>query len=203
MYGPEIINVKSAVFVKSAPTINDCPESTLPEFAFIGRSNVGKSSLINLLCNNKNLAKVSRTPGKTKLLNYFLIDNSWHLVDLPGYGYAKTAKTNRATWLQSTAEFLANRPNLKTTFVLIDGTIPTQGNDLDFIEWLLETNINFVIVFTKVDKVNQKELSANTKVFMENLMQFAPSEPKYFVTSIEKKHSKDKLLEYIMSSVTA
>jgi GTP-binding protein len=188
---------KSAKFIKSCPSINDCPEATHPEFAFIGRSNVGKSSLINLLCNNKNLAKVSRTPGKTKLINYFLIDDAWYLVDLPGYGYAKTAKTNRATWLQSTAEFLANRNTLKSTFVLIDATIPPQGNDLDFIEWLIQTNIPYALVFTKIDKINQSELSENIKNFLENLLQFAPAEPKYFTTSIEKKHSKTKLLEYI------
>jgi len=193
----ETAMIKSAKFVLSAPDISFCPKSILPEFAFIGRSNVGKSSLINLICDRKNLALVSKTPGKTKLINFFNIDDKWHLVDLPGYGYAKISKDKRKTWLESTQNYLLQRPNLKIIFTLIDASIPPQAIDLDFISWLDHCHLQYALVFTKADKVNQKELNQNMQIFLDKLTEMGIKIPLSFTTAVSKKHSKDRIVEYI------
>jgi GTP-binding protein len=202
MYDTPEIAVKSAKFVISCPDLAHCPESDLPELAIIGRSNVGKSSLINLLCGQKNLALVSKTPGKTKLINYFLIDQKWNLVDLPGYGYAKISKEIRQKWMDKTQEYLLGRPkNLKKIIVLIDISIPPQEIDIDFISNLCRYEIEYIIVFTKSDKVNQHQLSLNIKSFFEAIKSFSPAEPVNFTTTTTKKHSKNKLLSYVKELV--
>ena len=194
-------NIKSVKFITSASTLDQCPISVLPEIAFIGRSNVGKSSLINLLCNNKNVAMVSKTPGKTKAINFFLIDENWYLVDLPGYGYAKVNKDSRWSWLENTSDYLLNRKYLKTICVLIDSNLSPQKADLEFITWLNQHELNFVIVFTKYDKSTQKEISHNTKTFLEAVSEITKTTPNSFLVSTEKKPSKDKLLEYLKVAV--
>ena len=143
--------IKSTEFKGSFPSLQQCPETKLPEFAFIGRSNVGKSSLINLLVRNKKMAKVSGTPGKTQLINFFEINQSWYLVDLPGYGYAKVSKTARVGFKKMIYDYLEKRPQIRNVFVLIDSRVPTQKQDLDFINWLGSKSIPFIIIFTKTD----------------------------------------------------
>lgn len=149
--------IVSASFVKSASKLSECPVSDLPEFALIGRSNVGKSSLINMLTQQKKLAKASVTPGKTQLLNYFLINKARHLVDLPGYGYAKYSKTQRIEWMDTMQDYFMHRPTLRKVFVLIDGSLPPQKIDSEFLEVLQEDGIDFAIIITKVDKINQSD----------------------------------------------
>jgi GTP-binding protein len=197
----ETINVKSAKFITTAPTLDDCPNTNLPEIAFIGRSNVGKSSLINLLCNNKNLALVSKLPGKTRGINFFLIDHTWHLVDLPGYGYAKTNKENRWSWLENSSEYFLGRANLKVICILIDSNIPPQSIDLEFVNWLLQHHLKFVIVFTKTDKSTQKVISKNTKDFLEEIAKISDLSTTSFLVTTEKKASKDRLFEYLKELV--
>ena len=155
--------IQSAKFIGSFPKTDDCPQSELPEFAFIGRSNVGKSSLINLLTNRKELAKVSKTPGKTQMLNFFLIDENWHLVDLPGYGYAKLSKTTRAVFDKMIRYYISKREQLVTVFLLIDSSISPQKIDLEFIDWLGQNRIQFAIVFTKSDKEKALQVQKNIK----------------------------------------
>jgi GTP-binding protein len=192
-----LTQVKSAKYITTAPYLAECPNTDLPEVAFIGRSNVGKSSLINFLCNNKNLALVSKLPGKTRGINFFLIDNYWHLVDLPGYGYAKTNKENRWSWLENSSEYFVSRQNLKVICVLIDSNISPQSIDIEFINWLHQHNLNFVIVFTKADKSSQKVVSQNTKLFLNEVSQISDISPDSFIVTTEKKASKDKLFEYM------
>ncbi len=198
MYPALEIAVKSAKFVTSCPDLGHCPVSNLPELAIIGRSNVGKSSLINLICGHRNLALVSKTPGKTKLINYFLIDEKWHLVDLPGYGYAKVSKDIRQSWMDKTQEYLLGRPeNLRKIIVLIDIGIEPQEIDIDFLSNLCRYDIPFFVVFTKADKVNQHHLDLNIKRFFAAIQSFSPEPPLYFVTTTTKKHSKNKLLVHL------
>jgi GTP-binding protein len=189
--------IKSAVFKLSAPDLKHCPKSELPEFAFIGRSNVGKSSLINMLTNKKGLAKTSSTPGKTKLINFFVIDDAWHLVDLPGYGYAKVAKTDRREFNKSVIDYLQKRDNLTCVFTLIDCRHEPQPMDVEFINWLGKSGIPFVLVFTKTDKIPPSELNRNIGVFMERLKESWEELPKHFTTSTSTKAGKEELLHFI------
>lgn len=191
------MEIKEALFVMSNQDYKKCPAPNLPEVAFIGRSNVGKSSLINMICNNKKLAKTSSAPGKTQLINHFSINNSWYLVDLPGYGYAKVSKKMRAVFEKMIHEYLQNRPNLLTTFVLIDSRIPPQKLDLEFIDMLGEWQIPLSIVFTKTDKVKTVELQKNWAVFKKALKQNWDEMPPFFFTSSAKPKGKDELLNYI------
>lgn len=191
--------IKSAEFKLSAPDLKHCPKSDLPEFAFIGRSNVGKSSLINMLVNRKGLAKTSSTPGKTKLINFFLIDSSWHLVDLPGYGYAKVAKTDRKEFNQSVIDYLKKRDNLTCVFSLIDCRLEPQPIDIEFINWLGTNGIPFVLVFTKTDKVSKSELARNIEIFMNKLKESWEELPRYFSASVLAKTGKDEVLDFIES----
>ncbi|MCF7834915.1 ribosome biogenesis GTP-binding protein YihA/YsxC [Candidatus Gracilibacteria bacterium] len=193
--------VSKASFVKSASKFEELPESDFPEFAMIGRSNVGKSSLINTLSNNGSLSKISNKPGKTKLMNFFLINDSWYLVDLPGYGYAKSGKGDRAYWIDTTQQYFLERSTLRRVFVLIDGSIPPQKIDLDFIYTLNEENIRFDIVMTKIDKGTQKDLSLHTRLLGEELASIVSNMPKIFMISNVNKRGRDKLLDYIQDLI--
>jgi GTP-binding protein len=189
--------IKSAEFVKSSAILSECPDSQIPEYAFIGRSNVGKSSLINLLTDRKKLAKTSVKPGKTQLINHFLIDNTWHLVDLPGYGWAKVSKTEKAKWKLMINEYLQMRTNLHCVFLLIDSRHEPQKVDMEFMRWLGEHEIPFVIVFTKTDKqgkvVTQQNLARYRKVLKKSWEEL----PQQFETSIVTGAGKEEIIKYI------
>ena len=190
-------SIKSASFIKSSPALSECPEPKLPEYAFIGRSNVGKSSLINCITNRKKLAKVSVKPGKTQLINHFLIDNSWYLVDLPGYGWAKVAKTEKAKWKLMINEYLQLRENLHCVFLLIDSRHEPQAIDLEFMRWLGLNEIPFVIVFTKTDKLGKVNLQKSLDHYREVLRLEWDELPVQFQTSSISGEGKDEILEYV------
>ena len=187
----------SAKFLISAPHLSACPPSDLPEFAFIGRSNVGKSSLLNMLAGVKTLAKVSATPGHTQLINFFTIDNTWSLVDLPGYGYAKRAKSTRGHFQQMIAGYLTGRPNLACVFVLIDSRHPPQLIDLEFVEWLLEESVPFTLVFSKADTVKPGALQKNIELFLAKIAPWCGELPRVFSTSAQTKSGRLELLDFI------
>jgi GTP-binding protein len=191
------VQIHSATFLLSAPDLGTCPDSPLPEFAFIGRSNVGKSSIINMLTNRKDLAKVSATPGKTKLLNYFAINNAWHLVDLPGYGYARVAQRDRREFSKSVAEYLSGRENLRTTFVLIDSRLAPQAIDLEFLSWISGQGIPFVLVFTKADKLKPRQIEQNTDIFRQALLDACGAAPLSFVSSSKDRVGRTEILAHI------
>jgi len=189
--------IKKSIFAKSSAKITECPKSHLPEFAFIGRSNVGKSSLINMLCNNNKLAKTSGTPGKTKLVNHFLINDNWYLVDLPGYGYAKTGKVNREEFAGIIMEYITKRKTMICLFVLVDSRLPLQQIDAEFMQWLGEKDIPFCIIFTKADKLKKAELKKNMEDYQKKLLLIFDETPNYFITSAEEKTGRDELLGFI------
>lgn len=189
--------IKQADFIGSFTKLGQCPEDGLPEYAFIGRSNVGKSSLVNALTGRKKLALVSHTPGKTKTLNYFKIDASWYLVDLPGYGYAKVSKSDRFAWDKMIRAYLANRGVLSCVFVLIDSRIPPQRIDIEFLNWLGESQVPFVIVFTKIDKLKSNQRSKQIKAFFQELGKTWEAMPDYFITSSVTGEGKEELIEFI------
>ena len=189
--------VKQASFVISNTDYKKCPEDEKAEYAFIGRSNVGKSSLINALTNNKSLAKTSGKPGKTQLINHFLINKEWYMVDLPGYGYAKTSKYNRAIFHKMISDYLINRKNLISLFVLIDSRHELQDIDSDFMQWLAENGIPFSIIFTKTDKLSKTKLSENIKAFKQNMLVDWSELPNIFSTSAIKKYGLEEVLSYI------
>ena len=191
------MEIKKAVFVISSPTVQQCPADTKPEYAFIGRSNVGKSSLINMLCNHKGLAKTSATPGKTLLINHFIVNNEWYIVDLPGYGYAKQSKKTRAKLEQMISSYILQRKQLINVFVLIDIRHDPQTIDVEFINWLGQSNIPFSIVFTKADKLGAQRGAANAAAYMKKLEETWEELPPYFITSSEKKIGRDEVLNYI------
>ncbi len=190
------MDVNSVEFVASYPRESACPKEGTPEFAFIGRSNVGKSSLINMLT-RKGMAKVSATPGKTQLLNYFLINKKWFLVDLPGYGYAKVSKTKQQSLAKMISGYLLNHLAMTMAFVLIDSTIPPSKVDLAFINGLGEHGIPFTLIFTKIDKIGKVTLERNIAAFMEALSETWETLPPHFATSSEYKTGKEELLNYI------
>ncbi|MES2778586.1 MAG: ribosome biogenesis GTP-binding protein YihA/YsxC [Bacteroidota bacterium] len=191
------MEVKKAVFVKSAEKIIDCPKPDKPEYAFIGRSNVGKSSLINMLVSKPNLARVSANPGKTITINHYVINDNWFLVDLPGYGYARRSKTMRGEWEQSLEEYLKLRENLQCLFVLIDSRIDPQDSDLEFLNFLGNLEVPFSIVFTKIDKLNQSMRAKNMKAFTDEVLKNWEVLPPVFQTSAIEKKGRDKILKYI------
>jgi GTP-binding protein len=191
------MDIKSAEFVISNSSVNKCPENNLPEYAFIGRSNVGKSSLINMLTAKKKLAMTSSKPGKTLLINHFIINNEWYLVDLPGYGYARIGKTGREKLEKMIQGYILQRENLTNLFLLIDSRLEPQQIDLDFIEFLGANGIPFSIVFTKTDKLSQTKLNDNLKAYRNKLFEQWEELPPIFVTSSETKLGRDLLLEYI------
>jgi GTP-binding protein len=194
----EIIN---ATYLISSPSIDLCPKADRPEYAFIGRSNVGKSSLINAITNKKELAKVSNSPGKTQLINHFNITSSdrkeWYLVDLPGYGYAKRSMSQRKTWQKMIEEYIRKRENLVNLFVLIDSRHAPQKLDLDFINKLGEWGVPFSLVFTKADKSTQREAAANVRRFLDDLKENWEMLPPHFITSAVKRTGMKQILEFI------
>jgi GTP-binding protein len=189
--------IREVNFSGSFPTYKLCPADGLPQYAFIGRSNVGKSSLINYLTNRKGLAKVSNKPGKTQLLNFFQVDEAWYLVDLPGYGYAKESKKKRKQWEMMIRNYLKFVKDLQCTFVLIDGSIPPQKLDMDFINWLGENRLPFAIIFTKIDKVKKQNLDKNLDSIRQVLYQSWESLPAQFLISSVKKRGQAELIGYI------
>ncbi|MDB9895413.1 ribosome biogenesis GTP-binding protein YihA/YsxC [Flavobacteriales bacterium] len=191
------MKIKKAEFVISNTDYRLCPKENLPEYAFIGRSNVGKSSLINALVNNKKLAKTSSTPGKTQLINHFIINDQWFLVDLPGYGYAKTSKTQRALFHEMISNYLLNRSSLVALFVLIDSRHKLQNIDNEFMIFLAESQIPFVIVFTKTDKLGKNILKKNTDNFRKEMLKSWEEIPKIFLTSSETKEGVMEITKYI------
>ncbi len=195
------MNNLTATFLKSSTKWEDCPEANKTEFAFIGRSNVGKSSLINLLANLKQLAKISKTPGKTQTINHFLMDDSWYLVDLPGYGYARVSKEDRKKFSIQVTDYIKNRPNLICLFLLVDSRHEPLKNDLEFMEWLGINKVPFVIVFTKIDKISSAELNKNTKVYKTKMLNNWESIPKTFLTSSTAKIGRIEILSYINTLV--
>ncbi|HYG40071.1 MAG TPA: ribosome biogenesis GTP-binding protein YihA/YsxC [Cytophagales bacterium] len=186
-------------FIKSTTQYKDCPPPDKPEYAFIGRSNVGKSSLINMLTGVKNLAKVSSKPGKTQLINHFLVTESWYLVDLPGYGWAKVSRVDRDKWEKMVRDYLQLRENLMNVFLLIDSRIEPQKNDLEFLNWLGSENIPFSIVFTKCDKQSKSQTNRIVNKFLENLTTTWEELPDYFVSSTETNLGKEEILKFIES----
>ncbi|HAS19122.1 MAG TPA: YihA family ribosome biogenesis GTP-binding protein [Flavobacteriaceae bacterium] len=191
--------VKSASFVISNTEVSKCPQSKLPEYAFIGRSNVGKSSLINALCNKKSLAKTSSRPGKTQLINHFLINENWHLVDLPGFGYARVSKTQKNVFQKFVTNYFKERTQLISAFLLIDIRHEPQPIDLRFMEWLGENQIPFSIVFTKADKLKPKALERQVNEYSEKLLESWEALPPLFLTSSTNRSGVEELLEYIDS----
>jgi GTP-binding protein len=189
--------INSSVYVISSPDYTQCPKPDRPEYAFIGRSNVGKSSLINMIVNNEKLAKTSGTPGKTQLINHFNINNEWYLVDLPGYGFAKVSMSNRKKWEKMIEDYLRKRENLVNVFILIDSRHSPQKNDLEFVNKLGEWQIPFCLVFTKADKENQRTVAKNVKDFLDKMRTTWQFLPQHFVTSTIKKMGRDKILELI------
>ncbi len=186
-----------ANFVISSPDVMQCPQHTLPEYAFIGRSNVGKSSLINMVCQKPGLAKTSAKPGKTLLINHFLINNAWHLVDLPGYGFARTGKAQRDQLRKMIERYCLLRPQLVSLFVLVDSRHEPQAIDLEFIQWLGEQGIPFAIVFTKTDKLGKQRLQENLAHYKDKLLETWESLPPIFLTSSEDRTGGDELIAYI------
>ncbi|MDR0386370.1 MAG: ribosome biogenesis GTP-binding protein YihA/YsxC [Prevotellaceae bacterium] len=189
--------VKKAEFVKSSPDYTLCPQTGLPEFAFIGRSNVGKSSLINMLTNRHKLAQVSSTPGKTVLINHFLINGEWYLVDLPGYGYAKTYKSKRDELKRIVQNYILKRKQLTLLFVLIDGRLEPQNIDVEFINSLGENQISFALIFTKADKLSKSALNKNIECFKNELSKMWEEFPPIFVESAETGTGKQEILNFI------
>ena len=191
------MTIQDAKFLMSNSRVEECPAPTLPEYAFIGRSNVGKSSLINMLTNHKGLAKTSSQPGKTQLINHFLINDNWYLVDLPGYGYAKISKDARAKWARMINFYLRRRENLTCVFVLIDSRHQPQAVDLEFMEQLGSEGIPFVMVFTKADKQSGSRTSQHVVQYLETMGKSWDELPRHFVTSAEEKTGRDEVLDFI------
>ena len=191
------MEIKQATFVVSNTQVAKCPTHKLPEYAFIGRSNVGKSSLINMLTNHKGLAKTSSKPGKTQLINHFLINKEWYLVDLPGYGYAKVSKQSKKTFQQFITDYFKKRRELVSAFVLVDIRHEPQKIDLEFMQWLGENAIPFAIVFTKADKLTEKQIQEHVASYSEILLEQWEEMPPYFITSSENRLGKEDLLSYI------
>ena len=191
------MEIKQAAFVVSNTQVAKCPTHKLPEYAFIGRSNVGKSSLINMLTNHKGLAKTSSKPGKTQLINHFLINKEWYLVDLPGYGYAKVSKQSKKIFQQFITDYFKKRRELVSAFVLVDIRHEPQKIDLEFMQWLGENAIPFAIVFTKADKLTEKQIQEHVASYSEILLQQWEEMPPYFITSSENRLGKEDLLSYI------
>jgi len=207
--------IKSAKYIISSPDYKKCPKPDIPEFAFFGRSNVGKSSLINMLCNQKNLARISGSPGKTQLINHFEVTASphasilqgegpvlrWYLVDLPGYGFAKVSQRQRKNWEKMISDYIRKRENLLSLFLLIDSRHPPQKNDIDFINQLGDWKVPFCLVFTKTDKETQKTVSKNVNDFLSTMQETWYELPPHIITSALKKHGREKMLKFIESQI--
>jgi len=191
------MQIYNAKFLKSSTKVSQCPQNDLPEYAFIGRSNVGKSSLINMITNNKGLAKTSGTPGKTQLINHFIIDDKWYIVDLPGYGFAKISKAIRAKWEVMISNYLTERKSLICTFILIDIRLKPQAIDLEFLEWLGKKGLAFIIIFTKSDKLKKAQLLQNITDYRDALLSFWDELPLSIISSTKTKTGEKEMLEFI------
>ncbi|MBQ3737569.1 MAG: YihA family ribosome biogenesis GTP-binding protein [Bacteroidales bacterium] len=191
------MQINKAEFLMSNTRFDKLPKGNLPEYAFIGRSNVGKSSLINMLVQRRGLAKTSSVPGKTVAINHFVVNDAWYLVDLPGYGYAQHSKKTREQWRIMINNYILRRRNLVTTFVLVDSRIEPQNNDLGFMEWMGENRVPFCVVFTKTDKVSKAELERNVEAFKARLLEEWEDLPPMFITSSETGRGRDEILDYI------
>ena len=195
------MEVTNARYVISSPSVEKCPKPDRPEYAFIGRSNVGKSSLINMLCNKREVAKISSSPGKTQLINHFEITSNdkraWYLVDLPGYGFAKVSQAQRKSWKAMIEDYIRKRENLGTLFVLLDSRLEPQKLDLDFVNKLGEWQVPFALVFTKADKITQREVAAHVKQFLDTMRESWEYLPQHFVTSAVKGMGGKKTLDFI------
>ncbi|MBI5774587.1 MAG: YihA family ribosome biogenesis GTP-binding protein [Verrucomicrobia bacterium] len=195
------MNISSAIFDRSAPDLDSCPDESLPEFAFIGRSNVGKSSLLNMLAGKDGLARVSPTPGFTKLINFFTMNRTWRLVDLPGYGFAQVARADRSAFNEAVADYLSRRANLNCVFLLIDSGLPPQKIDLEFVQWLAGNATPFVLVFTKSDRSTPGEVQANIAAFTAAIAGWFEQLPEFFISSAATGRGRSELLGVIGESL--
>lgn len=195
------MQIKSAQYLMSNDDYRKCPKPDMPEFAFIGRSNVGKSSLINMLTSNSKLAKTSASPGKTQKINHFVINNSWYLVDLPGYGYAKVSKSQRDVFRKMIEGYILNRQNLVNLFVLVDSRLEPQNIDVEFINWLGASRVPFTIIFTKTDKIGSNVLAAKVDAYKEHLLQTWESLPDMLLSSAVSKMGQEEILDYIQNII--
>ena len=191
------MSINKSVFVKSSLSVKECPLAKYAEYAFIGRSNVGKSSLINTLTNQKELAKTSSTPGKTQMINHFLIDNSWYLVDLPGYGFAKAGKSDLHQFNEMILQYIERRKNLDHLFVLVDIRHTPQANDLEFMSWLVRHEVAFSMIFTKSDKLSKSKIQQSVQKYQKEVLNYLSEMPNYFITSAQQKLGKEVLVEFI------
>ena len=191
------MEINTAAYVGSFPSESKSPKDGKPEFAFIGRSNVGKSSLINMLCDRKAMAHVSKKPGKTQALNFYLIDGSWYIVDLPGYGYAKISKRKRQEWRKMIEGYLVKRNTLQCAFILLDANIPPQQIDIDFINWMGEARVPFVIIYTKADRLKPQELEANILAIQTKLQESWNDLPQQFTSAAHKRIGREEILGFI------
>jgi GTP-binding protein len=198
-----IVNISSAIFDRSAPDLDSCPDESLPEFAFIGRSNVGKSSLLNMLAGKGILARVSPTPGFTKLINFFTMSKTWRLVDLPGYGYAEGSRKHVSQFNRAAANYIKHRPNLCCVFLLVDSGLKPQPIDLEFVQWLASHALPFVIVFTKTDRGTPEEVAANIAAFKERIAEWFEKLPEIFQCSATTGHGRSELLGVISATLDA
>ncbi len=189
--------IKQVEFTKSSPNLDECPKEDVPEYAFVGRSNVGKSSLVNTLLGRKSIAKTSSTPGKTQLINHFRVNEDWFLVDLPGYGWAKMSKSQKQEWGKILENYLRERERLVCVFVLVDLRLPPQKIDVTFLEWLGEQGIPFHIVFTKADKLSNSKIHKNLAFYSEEMLKTWEEMPPYFVSSSVSKIGREDILDYI------
>ncbi len=192
-----MIQIRSAEYISGCTAVEKCPTPNLPEYAFIGRSNVGKSSLINMITGRKKLAKTSVTPGKTRIINHFLIDASWYLVDLPGYGFARISKKERMTWEKMVEQYLLKRSNLMCVFLLIDSRIKPQANDQQVMDWLASLQIPFVLLFTKSDKLSRTDLAQKIALYQEHLIKEWQHPPMSIITSSATSFGRADVLEFI------
>jgi GTP-binding protein len=195
------VKITTAAFQGSSPDLASCPTSSLPEFALIGRSNVGKSSLINMLTRSEGLAKVSQIPGKTQLINFFSINNTWNLVDLPGYGYAKVGKKERGGFSAFVSDYLQHRPNLLGTFVLIDSRLAPQNLDLEFLHWMVTSGLAFILAFTKTDTLSKKAALKNVEAFLIRMREITEEPPAYVLSSSKDGQGRSEILELIESAI--
>lgn len=196
------MQIHSAEFETSSANLEKCPTASLPEFAFVGRSNVGKSSLINMLSGKKkDIAIVSSRPGRTQLINFFDINKKWKLVDLPGYGYAKTSKQSQEKFQEFVTDYLLNRETLRCVFVLIDSKLPPQKIDLKFTQWLMESEVPFVLVFTKADKASKGAVEGNQDAFLHSMSEFCDGLPKFFTSSAKRRDGRRDILNFIDAAI--
>lgn len=195
------MKITTAAFQGSSPDLASCPTSALPEFALIGRSNVGKSSLINMLTRSEGLAKVSQIPGKTQLINFFSINNTWNLVDLPGYGYAKVGKKERGGFSAFVSDYLQHRPNLLGTFVLIDSRLAPQNLDLEFLHWMVTSGLAFILAFTKTDTLSRNATRKNVEAFLIRMREITEEPPLYVLSSSKDGQGRSEILELIESAI--